>query len=112
MATAAHQSADSPEVRRYNRISRWLGMADLFIGLALLVVLLVTGWTGKMRDWAYLGARQEYFLAVFLYVLMFSVVAKVLTAPLDFFGFRLEHQYNFRSRRCARGCGTSARAGC
>ena len=47
MATTATESVDSPEVRRYNRIHRWLSMADAFIGLALLVVLLVTGWTGK-----------------------------------------------------------------
>ena len=36
---------DSPEARRYNRIRRWLGIADFVIGLVLLVVLLVTGWT-------------------------------------------------------------------
>ena len=50
--TANSQPADSPEVRRYNRIQRWLSMADTVIGFALLVVLLVTGWTGKLRDWS------------------------------------------------------------
>ena len=32
--------ADSPESRRYNRIKRWLGVADFAIGSGLLVVLL------------------------------------------------------------------------
>jgi hypothetical protein len=86
--------ADSPEVRRYNRIQRWLSMADTFIGFALLVVLLVTAWTGKLRDWSYVGARQHYFFAVFLYVLMFSIIAKILSLPFDSIGFRLEHQYH------------------
>ena len=92
--TSISRPADSPEVRRYNRIQRWLGLTDAVIGFALLVVLLVTGWTGKLRDWSYLGAHQYYFLAVFLYVLMFSVIAKVLSAPFDLIGFRLEHQYH------------------
>ncbi len=100
MATTSNpQPVDSPEVRRYNRIHRWLSMADSVIGFALLVVLLVTGWTGKLRDWSYLGAHQYYFLAVFLYVLMFSVIAKVLSSPFDFIGFRLEHQYHLSNQK-------------
>ena len=99
MATTANpQPVDSPEVRRYNRIQRWLGMADMFVGFALLVVLLVTGWTGTLRDWSYLGARQNYPLAVFLYILMFSLISKALGAPFDFVGFRLEHRYSLSNQ--------------
>ena len=93
------RTADSPEVKRYNRIQRWLSLSDTLIGFALLVVLLVTGWTGKLRDWSYLGARQHYFFAVFLYVLMFSIIAKALNSPLDFFGFRLEHRYHLSNQK-------------
>ncbi len=93
------QPGDTPEVRRYNRIRRWLGMADAVIGFLLLIVLLVTGWTGKLRDWSYHGAGQYYFVAVFLYVLMFSLIMKVLSAPLDYLGFRLEHQYNLSNQK-------------
>jgi len=97
MATAPRpQPADSPEARRYNRIHRWLSLTDAVIGFALLVVLLVTGWTGKLRDWSYLGAHQYYFLAVFLYVLMFSLIAKVLNAPFD---FRLDRQYHLSNQK-------------
>ncbi len=91
--------ADSPEVRRYNRIQRWLSLADAVIGFVLLVLLLVTGWTGRLRDWSYQGASQHYFVAVFLYVLMFSVIAKILSAPFDFVGFRLEHQYHLSNQK-------------
>ena len=100
MATpASPQPGDTLEVRRYNRVRRWLGMADAVIGFALLVVLLVTGWTGKLRDWAYHDAGQHYFLAVFFYVLMFSVIMKVLSAPFDYLGFRLEHQYKLSNQK-------------
>ena len=91
--------ADSPEVRRYNRIQRWLGLSDTVVGFALLVVLLVTGWTGRLRDWSYGGARQHYFLAVFLYVLMFSIIAKIISLPFDSIGFRLEHQYHLSNQK-------------
>jgi STE24 endopeptidase len=93
------QPPDSPEVRRYNRIKRWLGMTDAVIGFLLLVVLLVTGWTGELRDWSYRLGGQHYFLAVFLYVLMFSLIMKVLSTPLDYFGFRLEHRYNLSNQK-------------
>ncbi|HKD85969.1 MAG TPA: M48 family metallopeptidase [Terriglobales bacterium] len=99
MATTSPQPADSPEVRRYNRMHRWLSMADTVIGFVLLIVLLATGWTGKLRDWSYLGAHQYYFFAVFLYVLMFSIIAKALSAPFDVFGFRLEHQYHLSNQK-------------
>src|SRR5205807_8635833 len=59
---------DSPEARRYNRIKRWLGIADFVLGLILLFALLVTGWSGTLRDLAYSGGFQNYTLAVFLYV--------------------------------------------
>src|SRR5579862_4946774 len=97
--TVNPRTADSPEVKRYNRIQRWLSLSDTLIGFALLIVLLVTGWTGRLRDWSYLGARQHYFFAVFLYVLMFSIIAKVINSPLDFFGFRLEHRYHLSNQK-------------
>ncbi len=97
--TTNPHTSDSPEVKRYNRFHRWLGLADTIIGFALLVVLLVTGWTGKLRDWSYSGARQHYFLAVFLYVLMFSIIAKIISAPFDFTGYRLEHRFHLSNQK-------------
>jgi len=40
--STSSKSSDSPEARRYNRIQRWLGIADFVVGSAFLVVLLVT----------------------------------------------------------------------
>jgi Zn-dependent protease with chaperone function len=97
--TTTSPMADTPEARRYNRVRRWLGMADAVIGFLLLVFLLVTGATAALRDWSYHLGRQHYFLAVFLYVLMFSLVMKVLSAPLDFYGYRIERQYNLSNQK-------------
>ena len=91
--------ADTAESRRYNRIKRWIGVADFAIGLGLLIVLLATGWTGTLRDLAYRGAWQNYSFAVFLYVLMLMLIAKALGLPLDYYGFRLEHRFHLSNQK-------------
>src|SRR6202521_6418910 len=92
-------STDSPEARRYNRIRRWLGIADFVLGLLLLLVLLGTGWNGTLRDLAMHGAYEHYTLAVFLYVVMLMLIGKLLGLGLDFYGFRLEHRYNLSNQK-------------
>jgi STE24 endopeptidase len=90
---------DSPQTRRYNRIRRWLGIADFILGAALLIGLLLTGWSGTLRDIALGDAAQNYALAVFLYVLMLMTIAKLLGLGLDYYGFRLEHRFQLSNQR-------------
>jgi STE24 endopeptidase len=90
---------DTPEARRYNRIKRWLRIADFVLGLFLLVVLLATGWNRALRDVAYQVAFQRYTLAVFLYVFMLMLIGKVLGLVPDYYGFRLEHRFNLSNQR-------------
>jgi STE24 endopeptidase len=92
-------AADSPESRRYNRIKRWLGLADLALSFGLLVVLLASGWTGWLRDVAERGASQNYSFAVFLYVVMLMLISKALGTPLEYYSFRLEHRYNLSNQK-------------
>lgn len=92
-------AADSAESHRYNRVKRWLGIADFGVGLALLILLLVTGWSGTLRDMAYRGASQSYSEAVFLYVLMLVLISKVIGFPLDYYGFRFEHEYHLSNQK-------------
>jgi len=91
--------ADTPEARRYNRIRRWLGIADFALGLVLLILLLVTGWNGSLRDVAYRSSAQSYALAVSLYVVMLMTIGKLLGLGLDYYGFRLEHQFHLSNQR-------------
>jgi len=84
---------DTPEARRYNRIHRWLEVSDFALGLAFLGALLLTGWNGVLRDWAYSAAFQNYTLSVFFYVFMLMFAGKLLGIGLDYYGLRLERQY-------------------
>jgi len=92
-------STDSPEARRYNRIRRWLGIADFLVGLVLLCVLLATGWNGTLRDLALSASYRNYSLAVFLYVFILMLVSKLLGLGLDYYGFRLEHRFNLSNQK-------------
>jgi len=92
---------DSPEARRYNRIKRWLGIADFAVGFALLIVLLVTGWTGDLRDLAYQWGRQYYTVSLILYVILLMLLTKVIGIGLEYYGFRLEHSYHLSNQKLA-----------
>jgi STE24 endopeptidase len=91
--------SDSPEARRYNSIRRWLGIADFVVGLFFMIILLTTGWSGWLRDLAYLWGFQNYTLALFLYLLLLLTIGKALGAGLDYYGFRLEREFQLSNQR-------------
>jgi STE24 endopeptidase len=91
--------SDSPEARRYNRIRRWLGIADFVVGFAFLIVLLVTGWSGWLRDLAYRLGFQNYPLSLFLYLLLLLVISKTLGIGLDYYGFLQERRFKLSTQR-------------
>ncbi len=97
----AHTSMqpDSPEARRYNRIRRWLGIGDFIVGLAFLVVLLVTRWSDSLRDLAYRLGFQNYSFSLFVYVVLLLGISKVLGLGLDYYGFRLERRFKLTNQR-------------
>src|SRR5579863_8122661 len=91
--------ADSPEARRYNRIRRWLGIADFAVGFLFLVVLLVTRWSDWLRDLAYRMGFQNYTLSVFMYLLLLLVISKALGIGLDYYGFWLERRFKLSTQK-------------
>jgi STE24 endopeptidase len=90
---------DSPEARRYNRVHRWLGIADFVIGSTFLVLLLITGWTGWLRDLALRRGFQNYTLAVFVYLFFLLLISKALGLGLDYYGFRLERKFQLSTQK-------------
>jgi STE24 endopeptidase len=92
-------AADTPEARRYNRIHRWLEVSDFVLGLAFLLVLLLTGWNGVLRDWAYRAAFQNYTLSVFFYVFLLMLAGKLLGIGLDYYGLRLERRFQLSNQK-------------
>jgi STE24 endopeptidase len=97
--TISTNQDDSPEARRYNRIQRWLGIADFAVGSAFLVLLLITGWSGWLRDLALRRGFQNYTFAVFLYLFFLLLISKVLALGFDYYGFRLERRFQLSNQR-------------
>jgi STE24 endopeptidase len=93
------QAPDTPESREYNRAKRWLELGDLGIGVGFLVLLLVTGWTSSLRDWAVRLSPEHYVIQLFFYVLFLGLISKILGFGLDFYGFRLEHRFHLSNQR-------------
>jgi STE24 endopeptidase len=90
---------DSPEARRYNRIRRWLGVTDFLVGLAFLIILLVTRWSDWLRDVAYRMGSQRYSLSLFMYLLLLLLISKALGIGLDYYGFSLERRFKLSTQR-------------
>ncbi len=91
--------ADSPEARRYNRIRRWLGIADFVIGFVFLGVLLVTRWSDGLRDLAYRWGFQSYVISLFIYLFLLLAISKMLGIGLDYYGFRLERRFKLSNQK-------------
>lgn len=97
--SASTQQSDTPEASEYNRIRRRLAVADMAVNFAFLIALLATGVNGTLRDWAYRGAGQSYSLAVLFYVLMLLIISKGLSFGLDYYSFRVEHQFHLSNQK-------------
>lgn len=100
VAGQIHQggSADTPEARQYSRIHRWISFTDTSLGIVFLVVLLAMGWTRDLRDVAFRFGREHYVLALFLYVLLLTLISKAVSLPLDIYSFRLEHRFHLSNQ--------------
>src|ERR1700756_2176957 len=91
--------SDPPEARRYNRIRRWMGIADFVLGFVFLIVLLVTRWSDSLRDLAYRLGFQNYSLSLFIYPLLLLVISKALGIGLDYYGFLQERRFKLSTQR-------------
>ena len=91
--------SDTTEAHDYNRAKHLLEIADLLLGFGFLVVLLATGWTNSLRDFAVRMGRDYFALRLFWYVLLLSVISKALGFGLDIYGYRLEHRFHLSNQK-------------
>ena len=91
--------ADSGEARRYNRLLRRIGVADLTLGLALMGVILAADWTSDFRNFAVRVAGDHHAAALFIYTSILLLLTKFVSLGLDYYGFRIEHRYRLSNQR-------------
>ena len=96
-ATEAWLGLLSPEQRAlsdaYFEGGYWLKLWSVLYGLGVMAILLWTGLSRRMRDFADQVGRKRW-LSVAIYAALFIVVTFVLDLPLSIYqGFVREHQY-------------------
>ena len=89
------------EPRRYETIKNLVGVFGFLFDVGLLITLLASGWTFRIRDFA-ASAGGPPWVTVLIYILVIGGLLKLVHLPLSFYsGFMLEHRFklsrqNFR----------------
>lgn len=88
----------TPEMREHSRIRNILYFAGFFYGCAVLLIILGTGLSRRMRDVAMRWGKKP-FASTVIFVALFSVVSAILTFPLDWYsGFSVPHRFDLSNQ--------------
>jgi hypothetical protein len=101
-ATAAYMATLSAQARsrsdKYFEGGYWLALWDFLVGLFVAVVLLGTGLSQRMRDFAERTTRREWLQTV-MYGALYVVVTTVMALPWAAYrGYFREHQYRMSNQ--------------
>jgi len=89
--SATRSDADA---RRYHRTQRVLAAAGYLVDLAVLIILLFTGWSAALRSLAERLA-QPWALRLLIYAAILGLILKIISLPLEYLdGFWLEHRHD------------------
>jgi len=100
----------TPEMIRHSRIYDVLYFVDFAYGIGVLVLILGTGWSSRMRAFASRHVRWP-FVAAMLYFVLLSIATAILTFPLDLYGgFIVPHQFDLTNQSFAAWMGDFGKA--
>jgi STE24 endopeptidase len=95
--------ANEDKATRYHRLKRRAAIATASCGVALLLVILVTGTSAVLRDVAASAARGSFLLTVFFYVALVALIVEIVQLPLVFYvGVTLERRFGLSTETTAR----------
>jgi STE24 endopeptidase len=98
------------EMIRHSRLSHVLYFVDVVYGIAILLLILETGWSARMRDFAVRRVRWR-FVASMLYFAVLSGAITLLELPLAFYqGYVVPHQFDLTTQSFASWLGDRAKA--
>ncbi len=79
----------------------WLVLWDTVVSIAIYLLLLATGWSAKLRDWAERLTKRRWLVPA-LYALPYAVVTTLLFLPWTIYeGFVRENQYGLMNQTFA-----------
>lgn len=90
---------------QYYRSGNLLWIVQQFWSLAVPLIFLLWGWTGKISHLAQRWGRNWYFTIV-VYLIFFIVISQLLSFPLDFYSdYIRQHQYGLSTQTLSRWFG-------
>src|SRR5438445_5510298 len=91
----------TPEMMRHSRLQDVLYFVDVVYGAAVLLILLPTRLSARLRDVAARRVRW-FFVAAMLYFVLFSLTVTALEFPLSLYqGFIVPHQFDLTNQSFA-----------
>ncbi len=88
---------------RYHRLRRRTSLLETALAAVLLLLLLKTGWSAALRDWASAVAGQSPVLTVTVFVGLIVLLGEGLQLPLAFYqGVILERRYDLSTEATSR----------
>jgi Zn-dependent protease with chaperone function len=108
--TSATAEVPVPEpsalARQYQRSGDLLWVADTALGFLIPALLLWSGLSARMRDWAARAAGARWFRSIAVYSVLFTVLMTLLNLPLSWYqGFVREHAYGLSNQTLGRWLG-------
>jgi STE24 endopeptidase len=95
--------ANEEKAARYHRLRRRAGLAGTAFGALFLILLLVTGWSADVREFARVAAGSSFTFTVVVYVVVIAILSEVVQLPLAFYeGVTLERRYGLLTQTTAR----------
>jgi STE24 endopeptidase len=96
-ATQAYLATVPPALRErshdYTNGGYWLGLWGFLLSSAILLLLLQSGWSRRIREWTERRTRR-FAVQSFLYYAVFALIVTLLSFPLTVYaGFIREHAY-------------------
>src|SRR5690349_18967132 len=83
----------SPQALAYHRSGNFLWIADQLWSMAILIVVLATGFSARLRDFA-LRIGRKWFVALAIYFVLFTLITTIVDLPRAYYEeFVRQHAY-------------------
>ena len=88
----------TPEMQKHSRILDTLYFAGQAYGIGVLLIVLATGWSARMRDLARRATKRP-FVAAMLFTALFTILTSILGFPLELYsGYVVPHQFDLTNQ--------------
>jgi Zn-dependent protease with chaperone function len=89
----------SAEAIHYHKSGNVIWAVNIILGFLIPLLFLLTGFSARIRNWAKKLGMNKWFLTVFFYFIIFSIINFFIDFPLSYYiGFFREHAYNLSNQ--------------